>query len=305
MKIAFGMIVFEGDYVLEQVLSQVYPFASQILIAEGPVKYFQDLGRTTSTDGTNEILRRFPDPDRKIKIVHGRYNEKDDQCQAYMAHLHPDIDYLWNLDADECYKRDDLAKIIDYLARHEPTSVGVRSLSFFGGFDHTLTGFELKRDNFLRIFRVVPGVRWKTHRPPTILYPTDAKITRRHVSSDELWADLGVQMFHYSYVFPRQVYRKIKYYKAAVSKSRCIDNYFERIYKPWVLGDLSLRSMIEAEFLGVHEFIPSIRGECYTELFTGTHPEAITSRFDFLEGRFTFEVGLMRHKPGEFPLYSS
>ena len=47
MKIAFGMIVFEGDYVLKECLEQVYPFASQILIAEGPVSYWQRQGRTT------------------------------------------------------------------------------------------------------------------------------------------------------------------------------------------------------------------------------------------------------------------
>ena len=38
LKIAFGMIVFEGDYVLEECLQQVYPYAEQILIAEGPVE---------------------------------------------------------------------------------------------------------------------------------------------------------------------------------------------------------------------------------------------------------------------------
>ena len=56
MKIAFGMIVFEGDYVLKECLEQVYPFASQILIAEGPVSYWQRQGRTTSTDNTNKII---------------------------------------------------------------------------------------------------------------------------------------------------------------------------------------------------------------------------------------------------------
>ena len=50
LNIAFGMIVFEGDYVLKECLEQVYPFASQILIAEGPVKYWQDRGRTTPPD---------------------------------------------------------------------------------------------------------------------------------------------------------------------------------------------------------------------------------------------------------------
>ena len=67
MKIAFGMIVFEGDYVLRECLEQVYPFATQILIAEGPVKYWQDRGKTTSGDFTNQILHSFPDPENKIK----------------------------------------------------------------------------------------------------------------------------------------------------------------------------------------------------------------------------------------------
>ena len=70
MRIAFGMIVFNGNYVLEEVLTSVYPYAAQILIAEGPVKFWQDQGFSTSTDGTNEVLHNFPDPDGKIKVVH-------------------------------------------------------------------------------------------------------------------------------------------------------------------------------------------------------------------------------------------
>ena len=72
MKIAFAMIVFEGDFVLRQCLKQIYPFASQILIAEGPVKYWQDQGRITSTDKTNSILETFPDPENKIIITQGK-----------------------------------------------------------------------------------------------------------------------------------------------------------------------------------------------------------------------------------------
>ena len=79
MKIAFGMIVFEGDYVLQECLEQVYPFAEQILIAEGPVEYWQRQGRTTSIDDTNIKLDTFPDPDNKITVVHGQFSDKDDQ----------------------------------------------------------------------------------------------------------------------------------------------------------------------------------------------------------------------------------
>lgn len=275
MKIAFGMIIFEGDYVLKQCLEQIYPFASQILISEGPVSYWQRQGRTTSTDKTNEILDGFPDPENKIKIIHGRFNEKDDQCRAYMYYINDDIDYVWNLDSDEVYKTEDLIKIIKFLEIEKPTSVGIRSCSFYGGFDNYLSGFELKKDNFLRIFRYVPGSTWLTHRPPTIQYPSNSNIIRKHIDSDTLYNMLNVQMYHYSYVFPDQVNRKISYYKDSVSKENCIDNYFNLVYLPWVKGTIQTKRQIEMSYLGVHEFKPHIRGECFTETFNLSHPESI------------------------------
>ena len=87
LNVAFGMIVFNGDYVLKECLESVYPYAKQILIAEGPVRYWQDQGYKSSTDRTNEVLENFPDPDNKIKIVHGQFEEKDDECRAYMPYL--------------------------------------------------------------------------------------------------------------------------------------------------------------------------------------------------------------------------
>ena len=72
---------------------------------------------------------------------------------AYMKHINSDIDYIWNLDSDEIYKTEDLKNIIKFLKDESPTSVGVRSCSFYGGLDNYLSGFELNRDNFLRIFK--------------------------------------------------------------------------------------------------------------------------------------------------------
>jgi hypothetical protein len=290
MKIAFGMIVFEGDYVLKECLEQIYPFASQILISEGPVDYWQRQGRETSTDDTNKILSEFPDPENKIKIVHGKFKEKDDQCRAYMKYINDDIDYIWNVDSDEIYKTSDLIKIIDFLKEEQPTSIGIRSCSFYGGFDYYLTGFELKKDNFLRIFKFVKGSTWKTHRPPTILYPSNFKIIHKHIDSDTLYNKIGVQMYHYSYVFPKQVYTKINYYKDSVSKQNCIDNYFQLIYLPWVTGTNEDKKRIESKYLGVHEFKPHVRGECFTTKFKGVHPESIEKDLDLLKIKFNNQL---------------
>jgi hypothetical protein len=289
-KIAFGMIVFEGDYVLRECLEQVYPYATQILVAEGPVKYWRERGRTTSTDRTNEILNSFPDPDDKITIVHGQYSEKDEQCNAYIKHLRPDIDYLWQLDSDEVYKKEDIEKTIEFLEGEKPTSVGVRSLSFYGGFANYLTGFELNRDNFLRIFRVTEGSTWLTHRPPTIRYPAEHNITKKHIDSNTFYKLTGVQMYHYSYVFPLQVKNKVEYYKAKVSRHKCIDDYYNKVYLPWMKGAPFDRYHLEKEYEGVHEFKSEYRGPCYTEPFIDSHPKSIQDNLQDLNDRINMEM---------------
>lgn len=289
MKIAFGMIIFEGDYVLQQCLEQVYPYATQILIAEGPVKYWQSQGRTTSLDHSVNIIKNFPDPYKKIHLVQGQFTEKDEQANAYLAKIEEDIDYLWNLDSDEVYSDRNLREIIEFLKKEQPTSVGVRSCSFYGGFTHTLTGYELKKDNFLRIFKVVKGSKWLTHRPPTICYPKNSIPTLKHVTSDQLYKDTGAFMHHYSYVYPSQVYKKVKYYKSEVSRERCIDDYFENVYSPWVQGTHTQREAIENKFNGVHEFKPMYREDCRTQIFNGRHPEAIEKNLKQLKARFDCE----------------
>lgn len=280
VKIAVGMIVFEGDYVLQQCLEQLYPHVDQILIAEGPVTFWQQRGKTTSQDRTNEILSSFPDPDNKLIVVHGQFKEKDDQSNAYMRHIREDIDYLWMVDSDEVYKTADILTIKDMLKKEWPTSVGMQSCSFYGGLDRYLTGFELNTDNFLRIFRYVKGATWLSHRPPTMKYPSGMPM--KHINSDTLFRTYGVQMYHYSYVFPHQVYNKTSYYNTFV-RGGTIENYFINVYLQWTCGNTEMRQAVEDKHQGVHEWIPSRRGPCFTEKFRGEHPEAIVKTRDALE----------------------
>ena len=287
MKIAFGMIVFEGDYVLKECLECVYPFAEQILIAEGPVKFWQDQGKTTSEDKTNQILQNFPDPDNKIKIVHGQFFEKDEQCNAYMQFLNDDVDYFWQIDSDELWKAEDIKKVIQVLEKEKYTSVDVKSCSFYGGFDRYIGGFERQKGNFHRIFKVYPGSRWLTHRPPTMGHRAGIQVLpSRHLDGDTLYDNYGVQMYHYSYVFPTQVNKKIFYYRAKVSMNKCIDNYFDLVYLNWVTGDEQNRKFVEKFFNGVHEFKPEYRSHTKTESFTGTHPKPIEDNLVNLKKRF-------------------
>ena len=290
MKIAFGMIVLNGDQVLEETLASVYPYAHQILIAEGPVGYWQQQGYTTSTDGTNEILENFPDPENKIKIVHSQYLEKDDQCNAYMQFLDDETDYVWNLDCDEIFKPKDIEKVINLLETERYTSVGFKSVTFYGGFDRCLGGFE-EGAEFMRIRKVYPGSYWETHRPPTMAHKVDNPWPEKHLNFNDLAEKHGVRMYHYSYVFPDQVFNKLKYYKEYLSKDNCIDDYFNMVYLPWVTGSVDTKIEIEKHYLGVHEFQPRYRGACYTKKFEGEHPEIIQANIEKLKQKFNNQLG--------------
>ena len=280
MKIAFGMIVFNGNYVLQETIDSIYPFANQILIAEGPVTFWQEQGYSSSVDGTNEIIDNIYDPDNKIQVIHSQYGEKDEQCNAYMQFLNNDNDYIWNLDCDEVFKPSDMDTVIGLLEQERYTSVGFKSLTFYGGFDHYLTGFE-EGAEFLRIRKVYPGSYWSTHRPPTIAHRIDNPWPERHLDFNYLNDNYGVRMYHYSYVFPDQVFQKIKYYKQTISKDNCIDNYFEEIYLPWMLTDDKM--IVEGKYHGAHEFKPEYRGACYTAQFEGTHPFTISHSLQMLQ----------------------
>lgn len=291
MKIAFGMIILNGNYILEEVLESVYPYATQILIAEGPVQYWQSQGIMNSNDGTNEILDNFPDPDNKIKIIHSTYKEKDEQCNAYIPFLNNDIDYLWNLDCDEVFKGSDIEKLMEILEKEKYTSVGFKSATFYGGFDRVIGGFE-ENYEFLRIRKIYPGSYWATHRPPTIAHKINETLPEKHLNFNYLLDNYGIQMYHYSYVFPKQVFEKLKYYKTSVSKSNCIDNYFEKVYLPWTLGSDKTKQQIENKYNGVHEFIN--RESAKTKLFSGEHPNIILNNLYKLKEKFNDQLNFFR-----------
>lgn len=287
MKIAFGMIVLNGNYVLRETLESIYPYANQILIAEGPVSWWQSQGVMTSTDGTNDVIDNFPDPDNKISIIHSTYNEKDEQCQAYMQYLRDDNDYIWNVDSDEVFKPDDIEKIIDLLTNHKYTTVSFKSLSFYGGFDNVIGGFE-ENVPFMRIRKIYPGSYWKTHRPPTIAHKPGVRVLPEKVLDyNTLANNYGIRMYHYSYVFPDQVNQKIEYYKKTISKDISIDDYFNKVYLPWVTSNTdNEKRSIENMYQGVHEFKPNKRSATFTRKFNGQHPDIILKNIDNLKVKF-------------------
>jgi glycosyltransferase involved in cell wall biosynthesis len=292
MRITAAMIVLNGDHVLEQSIRSVYDFVDEIVIAEGPVKYWLDRGVTSSTDRTLEIISGLEDPDKKIRWKSSNYSEKDHQFQSALDLMTSNPDYLLQVDSDEVWTSGALEGLKTLLLERQPVSVGVHSHTFVGGFDRVISGFEEKTDNFLRVFRWEDGCKFVTHRPPTISYADGNKTRGRgHVDSDEARDYYGVSMCHYSYVWPSQVKSKIEYYRSKVSMQNCIPDFYESYWLPWTkTNSVEEKWKIEQQILGMHEFRPEVRGPAFTKPYTGVHSKEILRDIRSLRDRICGEL---------------
>ena len=117
------------------ILRSLYPFAHEIIVVEGAAPGASNIATPDghSRDGTLAELRRFKaeeDPDGKVTIVtaedeghpYGFWpGEKDEQSRAYAKRATGN--YLWQVDIDEFYRAEEMARVLDML-RGDPTIDG-------------------------------------------------------------------------------------------------------------------------------------------------------------------------------------
>lgn len=292
MRVTAAMIVLNGDHVLQQSLESIYNFVDEILIAEGPVKFWQERGVERSTDLTIDIIKNFKDPANKIRFVSSKFSEKDEQFAAALSLMQGNPDYLLQVDADEVWTQESLINLESLLRSKSPISVGIHSHSFVGGFDRVISGFEEKTDNFLRVFKWENGCKFVTHRPPTIAYRDGSRTCgTTHIDSDEARDLFDISMCHYSYVWPSQVKSKIEYYRSKVSMQNCIPDFYQSYWLPWTKTDrIDEKWSIESKILGMHEFKPEVRGPAFTKTFKGAHPLSIQKSMTALNNRIKKEL---------------
>jgi SAM-dependent methyltransferase/glycosyltransferase involved in cell wall biosynthesis len=226
----FGMIVFNAEFLLVPCLEQVYDFAHRILIVEGATRatthyYDGDAQWITSdghsTDRTVEIVKSFPDPDKKIILIQreGFWDGKTQMCNAYVPYV--EADYVWQLDSDEFYHLRDLLRIQECLTAHpENTAVHFYANHFWGDWDHVTCGRSTGSTDrrwanaipWRRIFRHEEGSRWASHEPPVYLSADGAdQNSGRLLSRDDTRA-MGIELYHYSYVTRDQAFFKTRFF---------------------------------------------------------------------------------------------
>lgn len=227
-KVTFGIIVFNGEPFTRYCLRSLYPFAHEIIVVEGATPAAAELATPDghSADGTLEALRNFKaeeDPDGKLQLIvrDGCWSEKDEQSRAYAECATGD--YLWQVDIDEFYRPQDMVAVLDML-RNDPqiTAVSFKQITFWGGFDYLVDGWYLQRgaEIYHRLFKWGPGYQYITHRPPTVEDQKGRNLREMKWISGHNLASIGILLYHYSLLFPKQVIEKCKYYGNAAWAGR-------------------------------------------------------------------------------------
>lgn len=229
-RVSFGIIVLNGEPFTRYCLKSIYPFAHQILVVEGAVPDAKGVARADghSSDGTLEALRRFQeteDPEGKVRVIRAEDRghpdgfwpgEKHEMSRAYADEATGD--WLWQVDIDEFYHPAEVNKLFGFLNENPRyRAVSFPTLTFWGGFDYLTDGWHLRggAGEYHRLFRWGKGYRYESHRPPTVLDDKgvnlygDGWLPAAHVRR------MGVWLYHYSLLFPKQVREKSLYYSQA------------------------------------------------------------------------------------------
>lgn len=239
MKITAGMIVFNAASTLpegmfKQQLDQLYFLADQIVIVEGATrseKHYWD-GDTSwatqdghSTDNTVDIIKNYPDPDNKIVLIQkedafpdsqdGFWDGKTSMCNQWSKHATGD--YLWQIDSDEFYTKEDIAKIKELLKKDAPTQVDFYAFHFFGGMDRCITPTTSvtwgNNIPWCRIFKHEAGAKWLSHEPPVYLNAKGERTDSIKRIDRLTTLNLGIVMRHYSYVCEAQILFKSRFFR--------------------------------------------------------------------------------------------
>ena len=269
VKITFGMIVFNAEKnlpngMLSACIQNIYDFAHEIIIVEGATKainhYFDgDTSKFTndgkSNDRTIEIIKSFPDPKNKIKLIEskGFWDGKTQMCNEYAKIATGD--YIWQLDSDEFYHHEDIKTLLSILEKKKIDAVHFYANHFFGGYDYCIDENDNKWANqipWMRIFRNVPDKSyWISHEPPNYVCDGTVCNSGKILTRDQTLA-LGIKLYHYSYVEIDQVKFKATFYK----NEKCLEEWNKfttnKEYKPF---------------------------GCEINKFNGEHPSIIRSKY--------------------------
>ena len=290
IKITFGIIVLNGEPFTRYNLRAIYPFAHQIIVVEGACPGAKNICSKDghSLDSTLDSLRNFKlneDTENKLIIItaedegkpNGFWSEKDEMSEAYAKHATGN--YIWQVDIDEFYKPDDMKAVMKMLENVQNiTAITFRTHTFWGSLKYKVDSMSLRVmiQDVHRIFAWDKGCQYKSHRPPTVVNKDGIDLRSLKWLTAVDMVKQGIYMYHYAFLFPKQVEEKCNYYYNST----------------WSGGkELSSLSWAEQSYFRLeHPFKVYYNNSelSWLEKFKDTHPPQVIDMFtDVKSGKFS------------------
>jgi hypothetical protein len=227
MNLCAAYKVFNGGLYLAYSMKSIYNYVDQIVIFVSTKPWN---GPLVPLDDTVEIIRKFPDPMRKIRFVvqDFRYDEDAGSGHAnelremnallnYVRKEFPSTTHYLYIDADEVWQPDHMRKLRRLLSA--PTVVGevhVAWRCYWKSFKYWIDPFEPSRPTIA--FRVTPDTKFVTIR--------DTNMEPKHfVSPDNFF------LHHFSYALTSDmVAKKIKAWSHC---KEIASSWYEKVWLAW------------------------------------------------------------------------
>jgi len=176
--------VYNSEEYLKQALQSIYWFPRLIVIIDGA--YSRKMASHYSTDGTQEIIENFPDPDKKI-IYKRTWSTSQRQQRSKGLEYLKEGDWLYIVDDDEVYKEEDLIRLRDFLTMvAKKDNYWIGSYTFINSFDW------YRWITSPRLFRYKPGMAFTGSN--SLTWDNGKKKYRGRLTVP------GITRYHYSYV---------------------------------------------------------------------------------------------------------
>ena len=314
-SVSFGIIVLNGEPYTRYCIRSLYPFARQIIVVEGACEGSRHIATPAghSTDGTLDVLQKIKaeeDPENKILLVTAEDEghpdgfwpgEKDEQSRAYAKRATGN--FIWQVDIDEFYRPDDMKKILQLLQTDPSISaLSFKQFQFWGGFSYYVDSWYFKRNlpDIHRIFAWKPGYTYVTHRPPTVRNNEGTDLRSLHWLDARKTSKMGIFMYHYSFVLPKQAAEKAEYYSSSkwlrLDAHSWYEKNFQQISNPFKVFINSSNPGWLVRFRGEH---PPVIAQLQQDLKNGTLRYALRDTEDiekmmrswkFITGRFLLKA---------------
>lgn len=216
VRIAVGICAYrEEDYVAYAIRS-IYDFADVIVVSVDVGAGWS--GSQVVPDQTLDIVRSFPDPSGKIRVLEGKWPSETAQRNANLDLVRDYVDYYMTVDADEIYTTDGLRHLRRYIAWRP----------YIGQF----------RMRFNTYWKINPIYKIDPPEPLKAYTITRVRPNTRFVGlrrSNELWKCAiprkVVVCHHFSYARPAEKVRnKINSFS---HRDELVPNWYENIWLCW------------------------------------------------------------------------